>query len=866
MASLSYRGRLLLGLVAACLAGPGTARASDLVAVQPVNDRILMVHLDDGYLDYSAHDRLGGSGREAAVVNTPLDVALAEQLGSYILRSADDTSYAEGLSPLQVGRKSKTVEMPHWPPGAYVYEHWLYLVWPQPLKSGQTYTLDLDRIVPGASATFTYSAQTMRSEAVHVNQVGYAADAPLKVGYVFHYMGSLGPADFSAYEGQPCSLNHVETGHVAFESRLTFRGANTEDSLHGEYWVDSDVWSCDFSAFKTPGEYQLVVEGVGHSFPFKIGPDVYEGPYTIALRGLYHQRSGPERSAPFSDWYKGEDHVPGLNGHTVLYSTFRWMDHTDQDEIFDLLPAAKTTTAMPNAWGGWHDAADWDRHPEHLIITNQLLLAYAMNPGAFGDGDLNIPESGNGLPDMVDEAAYGVDFFLRLEGPTGGISGGLETSGHPTDDPSYRDPYTEWYQYGEEPLASFWTAASAAQLAHALTLAEHPVRAAAYLADARRIYAWAQANLQPGDLQVRKAEDRTTRDLRMQAAAWLFVMTGEAAYHDQFKADNVVVDGTTPLRRHQHHNQTLAVWPYVMHRRAETDADLYERLRRAAVTYADTYVEAAERRTLRVANQWDMPAVAGTITSPRLTPLIVGHHLSTDHPERAERYLRYLYTSADYFLGGNPLNMTWMTGIGDRSPKQVMHLDSWYDGLVEPPPGLVPYGPQHPRFEWGWEGSWTPGHHYLSCYPEHTEWPLAELWFDSRYPVMSAEFTVWQTMGPTSLLYSYLHSLDAGGRTSEPVASSADAPSWPAAFRLHAPYPNPARGVATVSYDLAEAGPVVLALFDALGRQVRKIADGPQQPGLHTVPVDLSGLAAGTYFIRFQAGSHQHTQAVLRRP
>lgn len=841
----------------------GIASASDLVEVLPLNNRILVLHFEDGSIDYAQHDFLGGRGRDVKIIRSPLNTAVADTPGSYSITATGDTKYREGVQPLKVGRKSKTRGMPNWPPGEYVLEHWVYLELPYPLQTGETYSVSTgDLAANGNEVTFTYDAFELRSEAIHVNQVGYVPAAPLKIGYIFHYMGSRGHAGFESFEGNDCFLIDSESKQVAFTSQLTFWRPTAPDNGQGDHWIDSDVWACDFSSFTTPGEYYLVVEGVGRSFPFRVSVDVYREPYYTSVRGFYHQRSGARREEPYSRWFKEEDHIPGRNGHRVLYSNFRWMDSEGQDHVFEQLPAHKTSVEMPDAWGGWFDAADWDRHAEHLLVVNQLLMAYAFNPSAFNDDDLDLPESGNGIPDIIDEARFEVDFFLRLKGPTGGISGGLETSGHPGDEPSYDDPFKEWYQFAEEPFASFWTAAAAAQLGHSLAIAGKDGLAKTYLNEAAGIYDWAQQNLKPGDIEVIRADGRTTRDVRMLAAAWLFNTTGQARYHDQIKQDNHIISATSPLVQNGY-NQEYAVWAYLLGHHPNSDQDVRNRFKLASLNYARDYVKAAEARTLQIANNWWFPTVVGGLTTPRLVPVIVAHYLTRDEPSEAEEYLQYLYTSADYFLGANPLNMTWMTGIGERSPGQIMHLDSWYDGLVEPVPGIVPYGPESPLYSGGSEGSWTPLHHYFSCYPDYNEWPLAELWFESRYPVMSAEFTIWQTMGYTSLLYSYLYGLS--GEDQEVGIEAGEMPDNSLnVLRMEEGHPNPFDGKTTLYYELPVTADIDVVMFDLLGREVQRIYTGLQSSGRHRLEVDGSTLAPGAYVVRLATADHSVSRILLR--
>lgn len=85
------------------------------------------------------------------------------------------------------------------------------------------------------------------------------------------------------------------------------------------------------------------------------------------------------------------------------------------------------------------------------------------------------------------------------------------------------------------------------------------------------------------------------------------------------------------------------------------------------------------------------------------------------------------------------------------------------------------------------------------------------------------------------------------------VATEPEAP--PTAVALSAPFPNPARSAGvTVSVDLPEAGPVRLAVYDALGREVAVALDGTLAAGRYPVALDTSGLPSGVYVVRLQAG------------
>lgn len=177
-------------------------------------------------------------------------------------------------------------------------------------------------------------------------------------------------------------------------------------------------------------------------------------------------------------------------------------------------------------------------------------------------------------------------------------------------------------------------------------------------------------------------------------------------------------------------------------------------MRQAALNHARRdYVETAEKRTGRYGAEWWRPMWWGTGAVPDTIPLMVAHVLSGNAPE----FLWPQYTNCDAMLGGNPLNMVWVTGLGERSPEQVFQPDSWYtspDGRIVP--GIVPEGP----YKYSGEGDpksgpWDPKFVQSSAYPPAGEWPPLELYFEARTCYPMNEFTVAQ-MARAAAAYGYL--------------------------------------------------------------------------------------------------------------
>ncbi|MCI0552833.1 MAG: glycoside hydrolase family 9 protein [Anaerolineae bacterium] len=579
-------------------------------------------------------------------------------------------------------------------------------------------------------------------------------------------------------------------------------------------FTGADVWVMDFSNFTRPGEYRLFVDRIGCSYPFRIDDDVYREAFYTTIRALYLQRCGVALEEPYTQWTRPRCHHPAETD-TVILSNWRYMDGGN---AFTQLPQYATNVKKP-FWGGWHDAADWDRNAYHLNTCQLLLLAYELRPENFSDDELNIPESGNGLPDILDEALWGVDFFKRMQENDGGIHGGIETWRHPAPGESCVTETDQWYAYAPDPQVSFHYAAVACQMAYCLELAGHPEFKTEYIASARKAYDWAANHILPGD-------ETKVRDARHHAAAWLFRITGETQFQDQFKKDNVVKSATTELEIWDSHDQQWGVWTYVMANQPGIDQSLKSMLAKAVEywAYAD-HILNADRRGYRYGNDWWYPVVSGNATRPNIFPLMAAYAITGN-----EKYLSYCYTTADYILGANPLNMCWVSGIGEKYPVEFMHIDSWFynteKGMV---PGIIPYGPYW--YEEGVaEGPWDPRWGKTTTYPDAKLWPSHELWFENRYCPPTNEFTVHESIGTAAAAFGFLSK--PGGKFTSVEAEKSSAKSE---YRLLQNYPNPFNPTTTIEFSLPATERVEVVIFDISGRKVATLLNEVRRAGKHVV-------------------------------
>ncbi len=341
---------------------------------------------------------------------------------------------------------------------------------------------------------------------------------------------------------------------------------------------------------------------------------------------------------------------------------------------------------------------------------------------------------------------------LRIAGDAFGSDEGTRADGAKVGRGSWEDTDRTWAASGEDPWSTYRYAGAAAHLAHALRMigAKDP-EGVDWAAEASEAYAWARGHTRPGDDA--KAEPRSA-DPRSYAAAALFRLTGDRAYERQLLADTADITATTLVwddRRFGPIVYALGGGP------ARPDEAAHRRIRAALLATADhAAVETPSRRAMRWGGNWYMPMLVGQQTTPWLLEGAVASTLTrAGDPARARRYLASLYTTCDYFLGGNALNLVWVTGVGPRHPRQVFHMDAWYNGRGQFHPGLIPYGPWLKQRDQG-QGPWDSDWPNKTLYPPIDSWPGNERWFDNRCSPMNAEFTIHQNIAPAAALFGFL--------------------------------------------------------------------------------------------------------------
>jgi len=347
---------------------------------------------------------------------------------------------------------------------------------------------------------FGYLPHSKKTAVIRNPQTGFdnvqSFPAP---GTIYQVVDAL--TDQPVFEGSPVQFNSGAT-----------------DAASGD-----QIWWFDFSPVSTPGRYYILdVENDQKSYPFSINDKVYDEVLKHAVRMFFYQRAGHEKLAQ----YAGEGWADKAS-HTALARERNPEVSFDKDN-------GKAGTER-NLLGGWYDAGDQHRYTHHIVgYIETLLLMYLEKPEAWAD-DYNIPESGNGIPDLLDEVKWGLDYLLRLQESDGSVISHVEVAHSKppslaTKASLYRLPSTHCtlgavtpYSLGAYVFGQFPEFADYAE-----TLKEAALKA----------WDWAHANQ-----DVRSIPDwhdqwnsKGMNQRRMRAAVYLYQLTGDTQYRDIFES------------------------------------------------------------------------------------------------------------------------------------------------------------------------------------------------------------------------------------------------------------------------------------------------------------------------------------------
>ncbi|WP_219460293.1 glycoside hydrolase family 9 protein [Nonomuraea rhizosphaerae] len=500
---------------------------------------------------------------------------------------------------------------------------------------------------------------------VRVNMVGYLPDGPKNATVV---TTSTTPLEW---------LLRDSSGRTVARGSGKPRGTDASSR--------QNVQTIDFGSYARTGKgYTLTADGET-SRPFDITADLYSTLPTDALKFYYTQRSGIEILDSLRPGYGRPA------GHVGVAP--------NQGDV--LVPCQPGVCDYSlNVRGGWYDAGDHGKYVVNGgISVHQLMATYERNRSAFTDRQLRIPESGNGVPDVLDEARWEQEFLLSMQVPAGKPLAGM--AHHKIHDANWTglpllphlDPQLREL-HPPSTAATLNLAATAAQAAR-LFKPYDPAFAARNLRAAR--LAWAAAKANPtryasatDGVGGGSYDDNNVSDEFYWAAAELYLTTGEREYRDFVLASPHHTGDIWRDRGFDWGNTAqlgrldLATVPNNLPDRA--------RVRRSVVEGADKYL--ATQRAHPYGMPYDVPDYDWGSNNLVLNNMVV---MATAYDlTGTEKYRRAVRESMDYLFGRNALNQSYVTGYGEVASHN--QHSRWYAHqldatLPNPPRGTLAGGP-----------------------------------------------------------------------------------------------------------------------------------------------------------------------------
>ena len=207
----------------------------------------------------------------------------------------------------------------------------------------------------------------------------------------------------------------------------------------------------------------------------------------------------------------------------------------------------RPTRSSLTAWGGYMDAGDWDRRVQHLKSTMLLFELMELFPEYFDAVTLNIPESGNKLPDVIDEGLFNLDCYRRMQTAEGGIRGGIESSEHPRRGECSWQESLDVMAYEPGVFSSYFYAGVAARAAGILESRDKTL-AQTYRESALKAMEWAEKDLPRSEKEDYNGKHPAVRDARNYAAAELYRLTGDTRWNTLFLDTTDFKEGPQPFR------------------------------------------------------------------------------------------------------------------------------------------------------------------------------------------------------------------------------------------------------------------------------------------------------------------------------
>jgi endoglucanase len=587
------------------------------------------------------------------------------------------------------------------------------------LEEGAQYSVE----TPYGNRTIRFSERDIFCEAIKANQAGYSALSDIRYANFAVWLGTGGPQKIDgvlpSYE-----VYELETNKTVASGKLTEIG---KDEGSGDY-----VYRMNLASVPEGGPYKIAVQGYGSSHPFGVGGEFSRRLAYMLFRAQYLQRCGCPIRKP---------DIRRNACHTLIYD----VDGPIGEANIDVKGNERTF----RVYGGYHDAGDADRRAYHMsnpVINMMIFEAFAEYffdgqydiPGDF-DEEYQILNYANGVPDIIDEAAWGTLAWEYLQNDDGSIHFGTETRGYP--DPFAAPLDLDDKRYGTVNIDARATSIGAGLFMHLARMikpydSEHSKRlveraekamefGSDSMADPERLYYHIQRYLLFGD----NTDHRKISELYGIAGGLkdnLFLTPGYSLNDDKF--DNPAY-----------------ILSYILEDKVPTDRNIVDFFKQAIRDAADANIAELRRYAYPVGNNPDGRAWGHNVRQPQYAAIpLLQWKLSGD-----QSYFDAASELMDYKTGLNAIGISYVTGLGFHQVHNVHDRESAYTASKGwgPKPGITVFGPGVA----GWNRD-------IRVIPPINELPKERQFVDDRQIISFTEFTIFETMH-----YDALYTVLAGG-------------------------------------------------------------------------------------------------------
>ncbi len=472
------------------------------------------------------------------------------------------------------------------------------------------------------------------------------------------------------------------------EAVVTFPGAYEVKNAKGETVLNvgtkegiqdplcrETLYKLDFSKVTEAGTYKLVSQYGEESYSFVVGEDVYAEVHNAMIKALYFQRCGCALEEKYAGKFK----------HAACHMDWvcRWEEKGDDKvEKFE-------------ACGGWHDAGDYGRYISPAAVTiAHLVYAYEKYPAAFTD-TLNIPESGNGVADVLNECRYELEWMLKLQREDGGVYHKLTSQNHvafimPEED---LDPF---YAFAVSSMAVADFCAVMALCARVYKKVDAEFAKKLEVA-AKKAWGWLEANPQfvdfhnPAGSHTGEYGDDSDRDERVWAAVEMFYLAaslGEETAVYQQSALSIMKEGIALVDFGWTDVAGFAPLAVLRDEEKLMGEEVYDICKEAVLVEAERLLALCQENAFAIGmNDQDFVWGSNMVITNRGILWCLAYELTGK-----EAYLTAIQAHVDYLLGKNITGYSYVTGFGENAYCKPHSRPMHADGIEEAIPGWVSGG------------------------------------------------------------------------------------------------------------------------------------------------------------------------------